>query len=630
MRGRDLSGRFFPYAGQFLPPVAVGELWLNDGEGSQQRANCSFEIIDAYYHQLQREGWAGLSYFNIFEYGENLCGIGVKDHPLPPPCNFSGVPAGGAVPSSAKSWANSTEFLLQNFPEAVITDYDCGGSQWCKNPRIAGKRQAIGTWQGGLVVDPLDALYNHHLMSQLSRKYDHVSHFEGMVVDRADWNVLYSFDGDDGASFIGNRTARSMQRSYLDTTKQLREMMNARSPAMAINSTVMLTNNQGFAKLGLMEQMDGSFSEGGALNSHGLLGMRSTSILWTYSKTECCASAEVADVFFQRQLYMKVFPMAPLPQADHAISASDSAVVALYSRYGQMFTALKGVTWLLKPHALNVTGGDAVANVFEQLHAPGHATLWVVMLGGSQATAKLSVAYLPAETESDAFEVLHPRDIALPHQPIPAAMVGCSSSTALLFIPSVTKPTTIATKNSSCLTASAPRPGAALSWKACDGSATQQYVFTNDGHSHGGDCADTNCRNIQLANNGQESSVPSTPLCVEFHNSAVPCPNGGEVCLWTCNGGWLQNITWSVDSTGAGGSIELAPGTHHNHTAASMDCLGQHSTAATGEEQLKASSTHEGWSALPRSKVELRGNGAALLDIPLRRGCAMVRGKASP
>jgi hypothetical protein len=39
-----------------------------------------------------------------------------------------------------------------------------------------------------------------------------------------------------------------------------------------------------------MEQMDGSFSEGGALNAHGLLGMRSTSILWTYSKAECCGA----------------------------------------------------------------------------------------------------------------------------------------------------------------------------------------------------------------------------------------------------------------------------------------------------------------------------------------------------
>ena len=38
----DLSGRFFPYAGQFLPPVQPGDVWLNDGEGTQPRANVSF------------------------------------------------------------------------------------------------------------------------------------------------------------------------------------------------------------------------------------------------------------------------------------------------------------------------------------------------------------------------------------------------------------------------------------------------------------------------------------------------------------------------------------------------------------------------------------------------------------
>jgi hypothetical protein len=81
--------------------VAPGELWLNDGEGSQPRANCSFETIDDYYGQMQQEGWGGLSYFNLFEYGENVCGLGVEG--LPPPCNFSGVPT-GAEPSSAEPW----------------------------------------------------------------------------------------------------------------------------------------------------------------------------------------------------------------------------------------------------------------------------------------------------------------------------------------------------------------------------------------------------------------------------------------------------------------------------------------------------------------------------------------------
>ena len=93
----------------------------------------------------------------------------------------------------------------------------------------------------------------------------------------------------------------------------------------------------------------------------------------------------VADRFFQRQLYMKVFPMSPLPQADHAISASDPVVVALYSRYGGLFSTLRGAKWLLKPHALNVSscGGEGrgprsegpLANVFEQPElVPGKVT----------------------------------------------------------------------------------------------------------------------------------------------------------------------------------------------------------------------------------------------------------------
>lgn len=104
------------------------------------------------------------------------------------------------------------------------------------------------------------------------------------------------------------------------------------------------------------------------------------------------------------------------------------------------------------------------------------------------------------------------------------------------------------------------------------------------------------------------------------------------MCLWTCNGGWLQNLSWTGGSAGADGSIELAAGSHHNHTAASTDCLGQHSPAAiSGEEghEQASSSKPEGWSALPRSKVGLRGDGAALLEIPLQRGCAMVRVKAT-
>eukprot|EP01047_Picozoa_sp_COSAG01_P077440 COSAG01_NODE_13951_length_1515_cov_1.260593_1_plen_148_part_10 len=59
------QGRFFPYAGQFLPPVEPGERWLNDGEGTQPRANCSFGSIDEFYGRIQSQGFSTLSYFNV-------------------------------------------------------------------------------------------------------------------------------------------------------------------------------------------------------------------------------------------------------------------------------------------------------------------------------------------------------------------------------------------------------------------------------------------------------------------------------------------------------------------------------------------------------------------------------------
>lgn len=75
-----------------------------------------------------------------------------------------------------------------------------------------------------------------------------------------------------------------------------------------------------------------------------------------------------ADEYFQRRLYLKVFPMAPFPQADHCI-ASDPQAEAIYIKYGGMFSALRGAKYFLRPHAINITK-PAVANVYEMPHVP--------------------------------------------------------------------------------------------------------------------------------------------------------------------------------------------------------------------------------------------------------------------
>ena len=57
----DLSGRFFPYMGQFLPPVGPTDIWLNDPEGTQPRANISFASIGTWYRKMANAGFLDLS-----------------------------------------------------------------------------------------------------------------------------------------------------------------------------------------------------------------------------------------------------------------------------------------------------------------------------------------------------------------------------------------------------------------------------------------------------------------------------------------------------------------------------------------------------------------------------------------
>jgi hypothetical protein len=627
----DLSGRFFPYAGQFLPPVGPGEIWLNDGQGSQPRQNISFGVIDDYYGRTQAEGFSTLSYFNVFEWGINVCSNSTPGLSSNCPwCHISapcaGVPGGGVVPSSTDAWANSTAYLLEHFPQSVITDFGCGGNQWCL--RTAGSRApegtpaAIGTWQGGIVLDPACPELKAHFVAQLKRKYNHISNFEGLVVDRADWNALYNHAFDDGSSFIANRTAQLAQYSYLDTLASLRDLMAARAPTMRINETVMLSNNQGFAQLSLFEHMDGSFSEGGAINAQGILAARSTAILWVYGKTECCSSQTGADRYFQRHLYMKVFPMAPFPQADHAIP-EDPAAEVFFLQYGALFSSLRGAKWLLKAHAVNVTGGPAVANVFELPHSPGQAGLWALMLGGNQTGASLSVAYLHADIGPGSFEVLHPRDIVPPPPPPPVAAHSCADEAPLTFALAGPDPTTIKLGDK-CLAANAAYAGASLAFGDCSNppTSTQLFTFAAWNASSGGgvptDCPTHQpgaCRNIQLL--ARTSS--SKPLCLEFKGcSHTGCDSGSQVWLWLCNGGFLQNVTWTAPR---GGRIEYGP-------AGGASCLGIPAETAA-ESRGHPVREPAGWVPLPSSQVELApgGAGRAVLKVPLVRGCAMVRVK---
>ena len=118
-----------------------------------------------------------------------------------------------------------------------------------------------------------------------------------------------------------------------------------------------------------MEHFDGIFSEDAIVNAVGLLGNQMTSILWTYSVTECCNDDATADAYFQTRLSLGVYPMAPFPGNDHSIPRNATAE-QFYLRYGPAFRAMQTARWNLFPHAielLNTTGNAAegiITNAF--------------------------------------------------------------------------------------------------------------------------------------------------------------------------------------------------------------------------------------------------------------------------
>ena len=73
---------------------------------------------------------------------------------------------------------------------------------------------------------------------------------------------------------------------------------------------------------------------------------------------------EGGDSFFQKYLYMGVFPMCPFPHNDHSITQSPD-VDQFYLDYGPLMKLMKGREWVLKPHVIIAKEGLARVNLFK-------------------------------------------------------------------------------------------------------------------------------------------------------------------------------------------------------------------------------------------------------------------------
>jgi len=121
-------------------------------------------------------------------------------------------------------------------------------------------------------------------------------------------------------------------------------------------------------RLEMMRDVDGFYDEvwptprgHSRLNGTALLALRKPAILWTGSAEWLKPDP---DAFFQRHLYMGVYPTVPFPNNDHAINP-DSWAEQYYLDYGPLMTAMRGRKWVLDPHCLEVQGGEAKGNLFE-------------------------------------------------------------------------------------------------------------------------------------------------------------------------------------------------------------------------------------------------------------------------
>jgi hypothetical protein len=118
-------------------------------------------------------------------------------------------------------------------------------------------------------------------------------------------------------------------------------------------------------RIDLLKQTDGYFDEftygGSPLNLTALMGIRRPVLGWTSEEKNLRPDA---DAFFQRYMYLGVYPMAPFPGNDHSLLPGEW-VDKQYLDYGPMLEILKGKKWVLEPNCIGVEGENAKVNLFE-------------------------------------------------------------------------------------------------------------------------------------------------------------------------------------------------------------------------------------------------------------------------
>ena len=385
----------FPYMGQFIPPVkSMDEKWTRSGAepappGKGRETSC--RQMNDYARYMKQNGFAVLSYFNVAEYGKDM------PWPIPPK----------KAKSDADLWKDPVDYLYYGGLESSVL--------------MDGSRPVSSDCYGAVVVDPGEPSYTNHIVEQVRRNNVMLPDVDGICIDRLDWLNLYNDRGDDGVSWVNGKPARSLFVSF-------QRLMDKIAPELHKSGKVLFFNNLS-PRIEVIGRGDGIFAEW-ASNMTGLEGYVNYTALAAVRKPACLwtASGEASDFYFQRCLYLGVYPIAPYPNNNHCLSPSaegQNMVKNMYAAakddqfipppaaaaspeglsmaYGPLLSAMRGKKWVLAPHCVETTTPNAKVNLFE---VPGGYVL-PVSFGGNAESATVQVRNIPGLEELKSV-ALHP------------------------------------------------------------------------------------------------------------------------------------------------------------------------------------------------------------------------------
>ena len=389
----------FPYMGMFLPPVDGADVpWQRFGGDT-----ITIGKMREYSRKMREMGFHALSYFNVTEFGAKVA--------FPAPAR--------KVKSDAELWKNCNDFLYAKLADAIVlSDYDKKGRKGLDDSH-AREVRPYWTWGHAVVMDPGEPVYQEFLLAQARRHIKELPEASGLCIDRMDWLRLYNRQRDDGVSWFGNRAVRSLNFSW-------RDLMNKLGPMVHEADKVIYCNNH-TKRIEHLRHIDGIFDEftysGLALNTISLLGVRKPVLGWTRDENQLKPDP---DAFFQKYLYLGVFPMCPFPGNDHSLRPSEW-VDKQYLDYGPLMIAMRGRKWVLEPYAVRVPDANAKANIFEVprgfvvpvVYAGDARNVKVILRSKKVVNEKLAVhAIHPGTDKSAAVRVSKGRDSLILDVPV--------------------------------------------------------------------------------------------------------------------------------------------------------------------------------------------------------------------